>query len=118
MPQTYEVRGLKFISISNDMAVGHLCTFSISLRLASGSYWVAYYLFLDDSGYSDHVHPGDDKRSVVARGMYVAPSSLNSDATWPKEVLEPHLRSKAKLSYIRKKGDKKVLVKMACTRFG
>ena len=55
MPQQYEVRGLKFLSTSNNMAMSHRCTFAISLRLASGSYWVSHYLFMDDAGYSAHV---------------------------------------------------------------
>lgn len=115
MPQIYEVRGIKFFTDTNDMEMSHRCTFAISLRLPSGSYWVSNYLFLDDTGYTQHVHPSG-KRNVVARGLGVAPSLLSSDAIWPKEVIEPQdrevPRSKAKLNYIRKKGDKKVLVKI------
>jgi hypothetical protein len=63
MPQQrYEVRGLKFISYTNDMAVSHRCTFAISLRLPSASYWVAHYLFLDDAGYSGNVRLTDPRR--------------------------------------------------------
>jgi hypothetical protein len=115
MPQKYEVRGLKFISTSNNMAMSHRCTFAISLPLASGSYWVSHYLFLDDSGYSDHVQLSDP-RSVVAKGSGAHPEVLYSDAVWPKDVLEPPLkdimRSKAKLKYIRKKGAKAVVVQI------
>jgi hypothetical protein len=115
MPQKYEVRGLKFLSTSNNMAMSHACTFVISLRLPSGSYWVTHCLFMDDSAYSDHMRAGD-KESVVAKGAGVVPSHLFSDAIWPKEVLQPAtkdaLRSKAKLKYIRKRGEKKVLVKI------
>jgi hypothetical protein len=70
---------------------------------------------MDDSAYSDHMRPGD-KQSVVARGAGVAASHLFSDATWPKEILEPASRdvgrSKAKLKFNRKRGEKKVLVKV------
>src|SRR4051794_19732448 len=115
MPQKYEVRGIKFISTSNNMAMSHSCTFVISLPLASGSYWVTHCLFMDNSAYSDHMRP-NDKETVVATGAGVAPSHLFSEAIWPKEVLEPPtkdaIRSKAKLQYIRKRGEKKVLVKI------
>jgi hypothetical protein len=114
MPQTYQVRGIKFLSTSNDMAMGHSCTFVISLPV-SGSYWVTHALFMDDSSYSDHVRIRD-KEIVVARGASVAPSSLTSDATWPREIFEPKdrdvPRSRAKLIYIRKKGEKRVSVKI------
>jgi hypothetical protein len=113
--QDYEVRGLKFLSTSNTMAIGHSCTFVISLRLPSGSYWVTHCLFMDDTQYSDHLRAGD-KETVVARGAGVAASHLWSDATWPKEILETEsydvLRSKAKLRYIRKQKEKQVLVKI------
>ena len=113
--QKYEVRGLKFTSSSNNMAMSHRCTFAISLPLASGSYWVSHYLFLDDSGYSGHVQLSDPK-SVVAKGSGAAPGYLSSDAVWPKEVLEPQNwatpRSKAKLRYIRKKGATAVVVQI------
>jgi hypothetical protein len=114
MPQQkYEVRGLKFISSSNNMAMSHRCTFAVSLHLPSGSYWVSHYLFLDDSGYSDHVQLSDPA-SVVAKGSSALPGYLYSDALWPKEVLEPANwdvpRSKAKLRYIRAKGATGVVV--------
>ena len=116
MAQTkYEVRGLKFTTISNNMAMSHRCTFAISLPLASGSYWVAHYLFLDDTGYTGNVQLSDPK-SVVAKGSGAPPGHLNSDAVWPKEVLEPPNsdvpRSKAKLRYIRKKGTKAAVVQI------
>ena len=115
MPYTYEVRGLKFLSTSNNMAMSHSCTFVISLRLPSGSYWVTHCLFMDDTSYSDHMR-AYDKQIVVARGAGVAPSHLVSDAGWPKEILETaskdSIRSKAKLKYIRKRGEWKVLVKI------
>jgi len=114
--QMYEVRGLKFISISNGAATEHRCTFAISLPLASGSYWVSHYLFLDDAGYSGHVML-TDPRSVVAKGSGALQGHLSSDALYPKEVLAPPnvglaARSKAKLRYIRKKGAKAVVVQI------
>jgi hypothetical protein len=114
--QKYEVRGLKFISISNGAATEHRCTFAISLRLASGSYWVSHYLFMDDTGYSGHVLLSDP-RSVVAKGSGALHGNLSSDALYPKEVLEPPNvdvapRSKAKLRYIRKKGAKAVVIQI------
>jgi hypothetical protein len=116
MPQQkYEVRGLKFISTSNNMAMSHRCTFAVALRLPSGSYWVSHYLFMDDSGYSTHVQLSDPK-TVVAKGAGALPGHLHSDAVWPKEVLEPPnpdiARSKAKLKYIRKKGAKGITVQI------
>jgi hypothetical protein len=114
--QMYEVRGLKFISISNGAATEHRCTFAISLPLASGSYWVSHYLFLDDAGYSGHVML-TDPRSVVAKGSGALQGHLSSDALYPKEVLAPPNvglapRSKAKLKYIRKKGTKLVAIQI------
>src|SRR5262245_23312345 len=85
--QRYEVRGLKFISQTNSMAVSHRFTFAISLRLPSSSYWVAHYLFLDDAGYSGNVSL-KDPRKVVAKGTGANPGYLSSDAVWPKEVIE------------------------------
>lgn len=115
MPQQYEVRGLKFTSYSNKMALSHRCTFALSLPLASGSYWVSHYLFLDDVGYSGHVK-WTDPQTVVAKGAGAPPGQLNSDAVWPKDVLEPPikdiLRSKAKLRYIRKKEKKAIVVQI------
>jgi hypothetical protein len=116
LPQTkYEVRGLKFTSMSNKMAMSRRCTFAVSLRLASGSYWVSHYLFLDDTGYTGNVRLSDPK-SVIAKGSGAPPGHLNSDAVWPKEVLEAANRdaprSKAKLRYIRKKGAKAVVVQI------
>jgi len=68
---------------------------------------------MDDNAYSDHTRTSD-KKSVVAKGAGVAPSTLHSEAAWPKEILEPaskeDIRSKAHLKYIRKGGEKKVLV--------
>lgn len=116
MPQQrYEVRGLKFISYTNDMAVSHRCTFAISLRLPSGSYWVAHYLFLDDAGYSGNVRLTDPRR-VVAKGTGANPGYLTSDAVWPKEVIEfptkDEPRTTAKLRYSRRKGTKAVVVQI------
>jgi hypothetical protein len=116
MPQQkYEVRGLKFISTSNSMAMSHRCTFAVSLRLASGSYWVSHYLFMDNAGYSDNVKLSDPK-TVVAKGSGASPGHLSSDAVWPKEVLGPAswdvARSRAKLRYIRKKAAKAVTVQI------
>jgi hypothetical protein len=95
------------------MATSHRCTFAISLRLPTGSFWVALYRFLDDSEYSGATKLSD-KVTVVARGEGVAHSHIFSDAVWPKDLLEPQSkevgRSKAKLTYIRKKGDRKVLI--------
>jgi hypothetical protein len=112
--QKYEVRGLKFTTLSNKMAIAHRCTFALSLRLASGSYWVSHYLFLDDTGYSGNVRLTDPK-TVLAKGSGAPPGHLTSDALYPKEVLEPPFRderSKATLRYIRKKGAKAIVVQI------
>ena len=114
--QTYEVRGLKFIKTSNELAISHRCTFAISLRLASGSYWVSHYQFMDDTGYSNNVLLSDPT-SIIAKGSGALPGRLNSDAVWPQEVLEPPNadivpRSDAKLRYARKKGARAVAVQI------
>src|SRR5215216_2238878 len=116
MPQQqYEVRGLKFTTFSNRMAISRRCTFAVSLRLESGSYWVSHFLFMDDTGYTGNVLLSDPQ-NVIAKGSGAAPGHLNSDAVWPKDVFEPQNadvpRSTAKLRYIRKKGSKAVVVQI------
>jgi hypothetical protein len=111
----YEVRGIKFFSEGDAMAIGHRCGFSIALRLSGGDYWVALYRFLDDSEYKRRSKDGD-KETLIARNGGVPPSTLLSQEVWPKDVLAPQSqqigRSRAKLKYIRTKGEKKVFIKM------
>jgi hypothetical protein len=70
---------------------------------------------MDDTAYSDHIRAGE-KWSVVARGAGVAPSHFLSDAGFPKEILETAskdmIRSRAKLRYLRKAGEKQVSIKI------
>ena len=46
----YQIRGLRFTVKTTDIELIHLCTFSISLRLPTSSYWVAFYRFFSGSG--------------------------------------------------------------------
>jgi len=53
--QAYEVRGLKFLVRSSGLVLNHVCTFSISLRIASGAGVLPSILQLDDVSFPKDV---------------------------------------------------------------
>ena len=110
---TFEVRGLKFYSQSDQFAQDHMCTFSISVRVPSGKYWVAYYKW-QASGATGAIHSHllrAGNLTLIASGANVLPSLLTGDEVMPAEVLEDD--SNAKLSYTRSKNSAGVHVYIA-----
>ena len=112
MANRFEVRGLKFYSRSDPLAIDFMCTFSISLRVPSGKYWVAYYKWQGSVSGAIHSHLVQSGTStLIASGANVLPSFLTADEVMPGEVLEDV--SDAKLSYTRSKNSEKVSVHIA-----
>ena len=113
MANRFEVRGLKFYSRSDPLAIDFMCTFSISLRVPSGKYWVAYYKW-QQSGATGATHTHlmqSGNMTLIATGANVTPSFLVVDEAMPKEVLEDD--SNAKLSYSRVKDGAIVFINIA-----
>lgn len=113
MANRFEVRGLKFYSRSDPLAIDYMCTFSISLRVPWGKYWVAYYKWqLSGATGAIHTHlmqSGD--LTLIASGANVHPSLLTVDEVMPDQVLEDN--SNAKLSYMRSKNGAGVFINIA-----
>jgi len=109
----YEIRGLKFLSRSSAVAMDHMCTFAISLRLPSGSYWVAYYKWQENTGAGDNLTAVGDVK-VIATGARAVPSLVYFDGGMvPKDLLE--YESTGTLEYIREKHNQFVWVKITAT---
>ena len=108
--QTYEVRGLKFLVRSSGLVLNHVCTFSISLRIPSRKYWVAFYKWQEGADpYNDpHVY---ENVTTVASGAGVLPSILQlDDVSFPKDVLD--FNSRGTVEYVQKKNTKFVQLKI------
>jgi hypothetical protein len=107
---TYEVRGLQFLVEKTDYAITHLFTFAISLRLPSGSYWVAYYSFMEGNSHRNFLAAVGESK-VIARGTNVLPSLIQLEAGMsPKEVLD--YDSTGRLKYIIYPHDKFVTIEL------
>ena len=111
----YEVRGLKFAVRTTDIELVHLCTFSISLRLPTNSYWVAYFKWQSGSGdISAKMREfGQDK--TVATGAGVLPSVIMAEAGGtPHDLIELglHESHNATLHYRRTKEETLSFIKI------
>ena len=104
----YELVGHRFIAHGDGMAVAHHLTFSISLRLASGNKWIAYYHWVEGGFY--HHRKNLPKGVVVARGRGIGPLPYRSAEAWPKDIIkgEPY----STLTYIRNEGTSTVLLRL------
>jgi hypothetical protein len=106
----YELVGHRFLSRGDSMSLLHHFTFSISLRLASGSKWIAYYHWVE-GGFSHQPKNLSNMKSVpVASGRGVQPVSYRRAEVWPKDVIkgEPNTI----LRYIRYQGASAVLLRL------
>ena len=105
---TYEVRGIKYVTSAGQLAMSHMCTFSISLRLPTRKYWVAYFKWQSGSSRAQHKHVSQSgKPTAIATGANVSPSHLMVEAgMFPKDVLD--YDSSGTLHYTRYKGSKVV----------
>jgi hypothetical protein len=108
---SYELRGHSFSVRSSKMVKDHHFAFSISLRLPTGRFWVAYYHWLENLTPSRQANLATQgKVESIARGTGVSPTTLKSAAVFPKDVIVNE--AKATLHYITKKGDRSVLVRL------
>jgi hypothetical protein len=92
MSDAYEFVGHNFWARSTDLALQHGFAFSISLRLPSGSHWVAYYIWLEKGTPSQMKNINLlGKLSIIARGAHaVALNRLLSRMAVPGFSLPLH----------------------------
>jgi hypothetical protein len=108
MSDTYELVGHNFWMKGSALAMQHGFTFSISLRQPSGSYWVAYYLWLENGTPSQLKTLEHSKLSIIARGRQAAPNYVTfPGGMFPKDILD-YDPSRANLRYRQMKGAKVV----------
>jgi hypothetical protein len=71
MSDTYELIGHNFWARHTDIALVHGLAFSISLRLPTNSYWVAYYIWLEKgSGWqTQNMDLHSVTTDIIARGI-------------------------------------------------
>jgi hypothetical protein len=107
---TFELRGHNFTYRNNDMAIQHLFTFSISLRLPwAGRRWNAYCKWIE--GGINQKLAGVPNGGVIAKGFGLAPTFYRSSSeSMPKDVVDAE--GTAALRYFRKKGATGVLIKL------
>jgi hypothetical protein len=110
--EIYEVRGLQFIAVTigNSLALKHYCTFAVSLRLPSGSYWVSYYHFKEGTSDEDFRNPSGVP-SIIARGRNAIPSNFKFEGGMhPSDVLD--YESRATLDYTHQSNTNLVTIKL------
>jgi hypothetical protein len=108
MSDTYELVGHNFWVKGSALAMQHGLTFSISLRLPSGSYWVAYYIWLENGTPSQLKTLEHGKLSIIARAAQAVPRYQTfPGGMFPKDILD-YDPSRGSLRYGRMKGTKAV----------
>ena len=102
--EIYEFRGHNFFARTASMGLQHAFTFSISLRVPAGSYWTAYFIWIEQTGASVVKYLDlQGQRQILARGQQSVATieSLEGGMT-PKDLLD--FESSASLRYSRQKG--------------
>lgn len=82
--EVFEVRGLKLLTAASNMTVGHFCSFAISMRLPTRSYWVQYFAWVDAVAAPGTYLQKFGTISLVTRGLGLPPLFNLMISNFPK----------------------------------